>query len=153
MVIVGFFSIKLPHWNWKCWQGRMKTPDLEQPCTYPCLPMNFSTYARKNQEGLRGQSGDVVEHGLRCVVVYLCPLAHAMSVVMIRHMTNFVGELVEICNRTSNRVQLHHQIDQAFPIFLTYVEKTWEDLGMWHVYNYTCTRSGAPFARPHSFYL
>ena len=61
-------------------------------------------------------------------VAYLHPLTHAMSVVMIRHMTNIVGEWVEIRNRTSSHIRLHHQIDQIFPIFLVYVEnhgKAW----------------------------
>ena len=43
-----------------------------------------------------------------------------------------VSEWAEICNRTSNCIWLHHQINQAFPSFLVYVEKhgkTWyEDL-------------------------
>ena len=40
-----------------------------------------------------------------------------------------MGEWAEICNRSSNRIRLHHQIDQAFLIFLAYVEKKWEGLG------------------------
>ena len=46
-----------------------------------------------------------------------------MNIVMIRHVTNCVGEWEEIRRHDSSRIQLHHQIDQAFPIFLAYVEK------------------------------
>ena len=34
-----------------------------------------------------------------------------------------MAEWVEICNCASNRIQLHHQIDQTFLTFLTYIEK------------------------------
>ena len=37
--------------------------------------------------------------------------------------SHHVGKLVEVCNCISNCVQLQHQIDQAFPIFLMYVKK------------------------------
>ena len=34
-----------------------------------------------------------------------------------RHVVDCVGEWAGMRNRVSNRVRLHHQIDQAFPIF------------------------------------
>ena len=48
----------------------------------------------------------------------------------IHHVTDCMGEWAEIHNRSSNRAQLHHHINQAFPIlnFLMYFEihgKTW----------------------------
>ena len=46
-----------------------------------------------------------------------------MSVILSCHVTNYVGEYAEICNCASNCIRLHHQIDQAFLILLTYVEK------------------------------
>ena len=42
---------------------------------------------------------------------------------MIFNVGEWVGEWAEICNHTSNCVQLHHQIDQAFTIFLVNVEE------------------------------
>ena len=64
-----------------------------------------------------GRSGDVIRlHG--CVSPPTRPRNGHDG-----HMTKWVSEWAEIRNCASNCVRLHHQIDQAFLIFLAYVEK------------------------------
>ena len=60
--------------------------------------------------GRSGQSGNIFGRGLKCGCVSppTRPRDHCILQAL-----NCVGELVEI----SNHVQLHHQNDQAFPIF------------------------------------
>ena len=55
--------------------------------------------------------------------MYLNTLVHAVSHMSNHDHTHYVGEWVEIHNCASNRVRIHRQIDQAFRIFLTYVER------------------------------
>ena len=68
-------------------------------------------YMRKNLEGLV----NLVMCNRMQFEAWLCIYAHTMSMVI--DVTNCVGEWAEI--RNSSLVQLHHQINQAFPIFLT----------------------------------
>ena len=69
-------------------------------------------HAQENP-GRPGQSGDVVRCG--CISVPTRPCnehGHCFS-----HKVNCVGEWAEVRSLFSNRIQLHHQINQAFLIF------------------------------------
>ena len=104
--------------NFFTWLPRFPVCIIEKLGMRVGLPY-FSMYTCvQEKSGRPGRSGDVIRHGLRHGCVF--PLTRPR---MIHHATNYVGEWVEIHKCSSNCIRLHHQINLAFPIFLTYVEK------------------------------
>ena len=109
-------SVHVEHSNLQVYVGRLINA---MSCLVPRGPHVFQCTWKKL--GRPGWSGDVIGHGLRrgCVSppTHSC-IEHDHD----QHMTNSVGKWAEIHNRGSNRVRLHHLIDQALPMFLLNIE-------------------------------
>ena len=117
-ILLSYENVK-PHpletnWKWRPWAQQQQKNTKEKLWTSLVSRPSHVFQRMREKSGRPGSSGDVIGCSLRCGCI--SPPTHPCNGHGLCHMTNCVGEWAEIlCNHC---IRLHHQIDQAFPIFL-----------------------------------